>query len=480
MKKIKIGLILLTILTLCVTLLTGCNEGRNFTLAKDIELSNGNKIIMDRNLILQAWAPSEASGELPIPYEDLVELGFGPTYYDGNFFNEGYHKDNAQWSIAKAPNDVNAINTLPDGNEWLTEEQLKYSNDLVSLCFGDEQAYSKDQVEMTSKWFDDFRTRNDNVLLHTNQWLNQWSRNEYKKYMKIAKPDLLTFDTYYFDQGDTKSSIKMQDYETGRMIADSLNTVRIPAMAGYDGKGTSPIPFGQYILGYKTGETPPAVGWYEITESQKNLVANLTLTMGGKWLNLFRIIKGEVFLFYNPDGSKTHHFYEYKTMMAEINNLSDHLIKLQTEDVRVVLGDHKKGNGSVKNKQPRSVNKFNKRNNYFIENISIKNLGVQNDGYNGDVFVGYFKNLPISGLDQNRNYFAICNGLAEGNMKRPDAQNGNSEQTKQEITLNLSTNEGKNLYMVNALTGESEKLNIVDGAVKITLGGGKMGLLYWA
>lgn len=53
---------------------------------------------------------------------------------------------------------------------------------------------------MLGQWFDDFRSRNNNVLLHSNQWASQWSKKEYEEYMRIAKPDMLTYDSYYFDE----------------------------------------------------------------------------------------------------------------------------------------------------------------------------------------------------------------------------------------------------------------------------------------
>ena len=45
----------------------------------------------------------------------------------------------------------------------------------------------------------------------------------------FAKPDMLTYDSYYFDElGNNK------DYRVAAVIADDINRIRIPAMKGYD------------------------------------------------------------------------------------------------------------------------------------------------------------------------------------------------------------------------------------------------------
>ena len=113
-------------------------------------------------------------------------------WYHGNLFNAPLHQKDSSliWSMAKAPNNVNALDIAPSGREWMSDEQLQYVDNLISVCFGDEQSYSTHQAEMLGQWFDDFRSRNNNVLLHSNQWASQWSKKEYEEYMRIAKPDI--------------------------------------------------------------------------------------------------------------------------------------------------------------------------------------------------------------------------------------------------------------------------------------------------
>lgn len=359
----------------------------------------------------------------------------------------------------------------------MSPAQLQYADALVSICFGDENAYSDEQVLIFKNWFDDFRQRHPGVLLHSNQWCNQWTREQMAEYMRVAQPDLLTFDSYYFDTGENPTP----DWKMGAVFADSINFVRVPAMAGWDGSGNEPIPFGQYLLGYKTGESAPATGIYEITESQKKATANMTLTMGGKWLNLFRIIYGDPFLLYDNAGNTTRHFNEYAQINKETMNLSPHLVKLQTTDVRVVRGQHKALGITADNVRPKTVCDFAACPKFALNNITVRNFGAENDGLNGDVYVGYFATLPGTRFEtgKDRQYFAVCNALTSGNGLPPAEQHGSSAETAQEITLSVGTATDKNLYYVNALTGQTVPVEMGTGEVAFTLGGGEMRLFFW-
>lgn len=446
---------------------------------KKITLSEGNRLIMEKGIVLQAWVPASGSGDKCLPAGDLHALGFGPTYYESNMFNLNLNKayPDTPWSLAQAPTGGSSSVSLPTGQEWMSADQLQYVNSLVSVCFGDENTYSAEQTEAFRQWFADFRSRHSGVLLHSNQWCNQWTQDQMAEYMKTAQPDLLTFDSYYFDLSENGT----KDYALGAVLADSINSVRIPAMAGCDGTGTTPIPFGQYLLGFKTGGNAALTGYYEITESQTNAVANMTLTMGGKWLNLFRIIYGDVFLLYDSQGNPTHHFYEYAQLNKEIKNVSPHLSKLQTTGVAVVRGSHKFMNLDIKNMLPKTVCDFTGSIKYNLKDITVKNTGTENDGLNGDVYLGYFQTLPGAKFEsgRQRDYFAVCNALATGNGLLPAEQHGSCAETAQEITLSFGADSGKKLYYVNPQTGETEQAAISGGAYQFTLGGGKMLLFFW-
>ena len=91
-------------------------------LADEIAVSNGNRILQEKGFALQAWFPAEESDEKQISFENLEQFGFGPTYYHGNLFNAPLHQKDSSliWSMAKAPNNVNALDIAPSGREWMS------------------------------------------------------------------------------------------------------------------------------------------------------------------------------------------------------------------------------------------------------------------------------------------------------------------------------------------------------------------------
>ncbi|MDR2686432.1 MAG: hypothetical protein LBB75_01670 [Oscillospiraceae bacterium] len=444
-----------------------------------LELSNGNRILLERGVVTHAWVPADDSDSETPPADDLARLGYGPSYYDGRMFNLPLHTAYPEmpWGMGMAPGDALGRESMPPGGEWLSPDQLRYIDTLESVCFGDEQEYSAAEAQRLRLWFADFRDRHPGVLLHSNQWAYQWSREQYQEYLRVAQPDMLTFDTYYFDErGSTP------DCGIPALVADAVNYVRIPALGGYDGSGRSPIPFGQYLLGFKPGYDSADRRLYEITESQKHLVANLTLAMGGKWLNNFRIIMGsDIFLFYDADGRPTRHFAEYQKINEEVAALSPHLVKLQTTDVRVLPGRHRWYSLEWDNQLPKTVNRFDAGNAFLLKDISVKNTGNENGGLPGDVYVGYFAVLPDQSFESGkaRRYFAVCNGLTSGNGKTVEEQHGSCAETTQEITLKLKPSDELRLYAVNAETGATEEVTITDNRATFSLGGGNMRLLYW-
>jgi len=462
-----------------------------------LELSNGNRILAEKGLALLAWVPEE--GYDPLPAEDLARLGYGPNYYGEGIWSNGemphlfnlpQHEafPDIQWSMVVQPWEMQTVPSytweekdyfgnaqVPSGKEWLSEEQLRYIDTLVNVGFGDERPYSVRLAKRLKLYYEDFRGRHPDVLMYTNQSSNQWSFKEYKEYMKIAEPDLLAFDNYYFsEQGD------IPDYKMPAHIADTINFVRIPALLGNDGSARAPIPFGQHPLGFKSGDGWGDSGGYEITESQKNLVSNLTLVMGGKWLNNF-IINTHSAFWYNSDGSTTRHFDEYQKLNEEIAALSPHLAKLQTTDVRVVPGKHRRFGLTLPNQRTRTVLRFSAGNDFLLQGISAKNMGQENDGLPGDVYVGYFAVLPGQSFESGkaRQYFAVCNGLSSGNGKAVAEQHGSCAETVQEITLDLKPSGVLKLYAVDAGTGDAEEVDIAGGQAKFSLDGGKMKLLFW-
>src|SRR5699024_7515443 len=122
--------------------------------------------------------------------------------------------------------------------------------------------------------------------------ISTFSEEMLRKYVQTAKPDLITYDMYYFREN-------RQSQEVGGTVIpfyDDLNRYRKIAAEGVDGTGLSPIPFGNYMQAWRTGPgaaTPEkrGDGWYEMTESQIYLSGFANWTFGAKWLSIFRWIK---------------------------------------------------------------------------------------------------------------------------------------------------------------------------------------------
>jgi hypothetical protein len=301
-------------------------------------------------------------------------------------------------------------------------------------------------------------------------------------YMRAAKPDLLTFDNYYFSENSHYPGGSVTD------LYNSINYYRTIALEGYDGTGQSPIPFGQYTLGYKTGSAPNLVGPYVVSESQINIVSFATWTMGGKWTNLFRWEKDpEVFLFYDEEGNLTPQYYQYAEVAKQGNNLGDLLVRLNSKDVRIIPGKHLSNNEVVTNRKPDAIKLWDNSADQYIQSIDVENSGNVNDGLKGDVLIGYFETLPDLPKEElkklpskSAEYFMIMNGLtAKG-------EEGSSENTRQNITLNVDVKgQGpKSLWKVDKNAGKVERVELthVKGyqyKADITLGGGKADLFFW-
>ncbi|WP_257348907.1 discoidin domain-containing protein [Pseudalkalibacillus decolorationis] len=448
-------------------------------------LSRGSKVLVENGMQQQAWITTDETGRHYPTAEEWNGIHFTTaTYYEAPLYNDTFHKSvpDALWSIAKAPYAEHLDAGPTSDDHFLNEEQRAHLDSLVSMAFGDEEGYTTEIVGYLNDWYDLSRKLYPNALVHNNQWAGQWSQEQLRLYMRAAKPDLLTFDNYYFSENS--------HYPGGSVtgLYNSLNYYRTIALEGYDGTGQSPIPFGQYTLGYKTGDTPPVVGPYVVSESQINIVSFATWTMGGKWTNLFRWEdNSDVFLFYDEEGNLTPQYYQYAEMAEQGNNLGDLLVRLDSTDVRFIPGEHIVNNEVVTNRKPDSLELWDNSTDSHIQNINIENIGNANAGLKGDVLIGYFEPLPglpkeeLEKLPSKKaEYFMIMNGLtAEG-------KEGSSENTSQTITLDLDVRgQGpKSLFKVNKDTGQIEqvKLTHVKGyhyKVDVTIGGGKADLFFW-
>ncbi|NGP46024.1 DUF5011 domain-containing protein [Bacillaceae bacterium SIJ1] len=475
--------------------------GHEATVTRDVivqsdepSLSRASRVMIDRGLQLGIWVTGDDSRYTLDP-EDWKDINFtSPTFYDGDYYNETLMQalPEKDWSLSFSVQGDEAPYVKPPGPEddYLTAEQREHADELVTVSFQDERHYSETLVTNLEAWFELSHEKYPNALMFGNQYMGQWSTEQLREYMMRAKPDLLTYDDYYFSYGGNP-------YLGGSItqLYNELGRYREVALAGHDGTGNSPIAFGQYLLGFKTGETPPSSpnedlsNAYTITESQLNAVANATWTFGGKWATIFRWGQDHYWtLLLDQDGNRTKTYEQYAEMARETRNLSPHLSRLNSTDVRLHLGQHQVGSEVKSNGKPGQVDLWEDNEHPVIKDITAQNIGVVNDELPGDVLVGFFEPLP--GTDDffksnDIEYFMMMNGLTHGNGLPVEEQKGSGEETRQEITLTLDLNgipRGA-IKKIDRDTGNKapvklEKLNNELYEMTVTLDGGKADLFY--
>ncbi|MDQ8738009.1 discoidin domain-containing protein [Paenibacillus sp. LHD-38] len=462
----------------------GLSELEVYNTNADPGLSRGQRVLIDKGLQQQAWISTDQTGRYFPTAEEWRNIHFtAPTYYEAPMYNQAFHDalPASQWSLAKAPFAEHLVAGPTSQEHFLNEQQRANLTNLVSMQFGDEEDFSASVVKSFKGWFDLSRTLYPDVIVHSNQYADQWNTEQLRAYTRAAKPDLLTYDWYYFDRNDQHPGGSV------KKLYDDINMFRTIALEGYDGTERSPIAFGQYTQGFKSGED------YVPSESELNIVSFATWTMGGKWLNLFRWEKDDgkddinPYIFHNNNGNLTPSYDHYAEMVKQGNTLGDYLVRLNSSDVRIIPGEHMSNGNVVANSKPNSIPLWDPSADARIRSIAVQNIGNANHGLKGDVLIGYFE--PLNGLTKedekflpapHSKYFMIMNGLTASG----DA--GSSEITSQKITFELDVKgEGPNsLYRVNKETGETERVQLthVKGnqyRLDIMLGGGKADLFFW-
>ncbi|WP_136465708.1 LamG-like jellyroll fold domain-containing protein [Flagellimonas onchidii] len=500
------------------------------------QLSRTNRVIAQKGLQLVVWT-----------HDDVQTAGVDPGYpvgsnwtnlnftapaaprYNSTFFSS---HPSSPYSIIfapygdrmdRSPNTTEITNgpysttdpNDPTPGQTSNANILNLINDgkITTMQFGDEEGYSTALVGRWRDWYDVFRNHYPNILVHNNQYVDQWSEGQLRDYLVTAKPDLLTFDNYWWWRTNTN--------RTGGALPSmgELAKYRKLAMEGYDGTGSSPISFGQYLGAYKPTTGQQASGGcndapgYTFSESQIYGNTYSAFVMGGKWSSLFRWVDvtdaaGEcTWLFPSQTNGPTPQYWYYSKVAKEINNLSPHLSRLQNRAIYYgQLGQYMNDGAPTNNDRSNLIPDWNSNFDPYITDISGDNLTpATNDNLDGDVFISYFE--PIQDIDntsnvtmapvhnKNARYFMIFNGMTKPNgcchhptdpLYAQDTIQGKANLTRQRITLTMDfgTNPVDQLKRVSTTTGNVENvaLTSVSGSVYTTtfdLDGGKAALFYW-
>ncbi len=485
----------------------------------ELIMNHSSERFTEIGLQLQSWI---TSGRHEVTTDYLRDFNLTTvSFFEGQHaapFNPAYGDwimadglQDLQWSITEAPVGEGIRDNLAElgiyvrmgeiipptqdmiDNGYLSAGQLKYLDRLTTVCFGDEEFYSRKFAEVTKEYFDLSRNHYPDALVHLNQyWVwdtgRQWQPWQYREFVEIAQPDLLTFDHYYFSQKGQTDLIRKRMGGSLLDIYRSTAYIRQFAIEGLTGDGTSPIPFGQYVLGFTTGDFPNATGSYHITESEIRGYSFATLTMGGKWLNYFRWLEDapqiSPIFEWGPDGKAVPSagFYHYADAWKEARNLGKHLVRLSSTNISLIPGKHWAAGLIVDNTKPYNVRRWSAPDNRFIADISARNLGPTNDGLPGDVLIGYFAPLPGTAgsviASEDDYYFMLMNGLTHGDGLPVEEQMGSADETAQQISVTLDFGDHAPLLQrVSRLNGKVEDVALehLSGSqyrFSTTLGGG--------
>ena len=266
------------------------------------------------------------------------------------------------------------------------------------------------------------------------------------------------------------------------------------ALKGVDETGTKPFIFGQYLDTY----------WQDQPESVKNLIANLSIVSGAKWLNFFRLdTQFDMGLLWDKNGNPTDHMKEWNAVIRSIRGIEKQILRLTNDYLAVKTGSLSSNAPQLAGQWAVSTfeNAAAKNATYHIEAVDVTNISPAHGGGTGDVVLGYFKKLP--GIDGNQitehfagvadpKCFMVLNGLIAGRAAEYEnsfnyaaKEPGRCENTKQKIKLTFTDNHPAKLMRVNKANGTVEDITTSlvrqsgKDTLEITLGGGLTELYFW-
>lgn len=353
-------------------------------------------------------------------------------------------------------NSENPTQSLPD--HFFQSKQIQ---NLVGWQYKDEQDIgSEKELQELETWIRHYRPRLPNTLLYTNQHgderfggFGSTSNLNISRYMRRIQPDLLMQDTYPYGIWNDLGN------QGGRpaQLYYAMMRYRKLALAGNDGTGRKPIPYGLWIQTFK-GAAAGIGNWPRFpSESELRQQQFTALTLGFKLISAFTYNSttdlGGRFsapFFNQPFGKDPTPAFQH---IAEINqqslNLGPTLVRLLSTDVRIIPRPP-----TLADLIAPDISRWDAKADPYMTRLEVKNLGTLYGGRNGDVLVGYFKPLRESfdGPATNQQYFMLTNGLA--------GKKHSIEQTRQQLTVEFDFGESEitGLQRLNRKTGKVEPI----------------------
>ena len=219
-----------------------------FNVVGAYELSHGRQVILDRGLQIQAMVGREGQPG---------EFAYNQRWLDSNFTTINF------WDSNTTPPSV--LQSAPLGTQWGRMEYWDYGEQtstsipsdpnlrsgMVSLQFRDEQlghlGWPEGFLPYATTMFAKWKNIYPNTLGYTNVNAAAAQTQDMSSYMATL-PDMVSFDYY---PGFHMPRNHREFWYT------SMKKYRDVGLAGYDGSGTSPIPYAQFLDLYRTSYSAP-------------------------------------------------------------------------------------------------------------------------------------------------------------------------------------------------------------------------------
>ena len=389
--------------------------------ARAQELGLGHRVLVERGLQLASLTFPVETGyfdvdrwaESNFTTPDLFYHTYLPTIMPAAW-------PGIPWSRWMHPEELDELGADP-ANAQLYNWEDPYVPNLVRLQLKDEQDITDpDELATLVAAVGSLRAKYPNVILHTDQGGPAHTAAELRNYMQVVEPDMLMFGCYPYD-GTVPGGSPTELYVY-------LQKYRKLGLAGNDGTGDQPIPVGRYTQTFRYS----GVSYHTASESEIRLDEFSAWAFGCKVIDAF-VYEQPMHCFDNTPimfagggtTSPTTQFYQVAETNRQSSNLGPALVRLISSDVRMKMGRHKVYTSIYYNTQPDDVSTWTSTADPYITNITATNLGTNNDGYEGDVIVGYFEPLAAEFTNAGHEddiYFMIVNGLSDGTGLASDCE----------------------------------------------------------
>lgn len=429
--------------------------------ASGYELSHGRQVLLDHGLQIQSWA-------YPWPVVPLNPDVFSETNFNTIFLT---HPDaNVAASMAPAWGRCAIydyeIGELVPSHKYLSAAEMQIEENLVGLCYGDELTTLFSDPNLIPKMAATFAEWNilyPNALAYTNHWGSFMTETQLRTFMQAARPDMLMFDTYPGDFGNTKE-LWYADMQKYRKVA----------LEGYDGTGNSPLPYAQYLKLYKRESN----GQRLVSESFIRVQQFASWAFGYTFNDGFRYgparaeidtdVMPQIFSGRGDDSVPTPVFNYVAETNRQSLNLGPALVRMVSTDIRMIRG---RFNG-VRNSSIPGVTSLTswtsaQDGDPYLAGITPlgKNPDLPSVTNYSDVWVGHFQPLLESNPGNtfvDGQHFMIVNGRGASESEWWDSTSTTADSLGEwyRLTFDFTASDYNSLVRLSRDTGQVELVSL--------------------